>query len=132
MNMFQEFKAAYLLHKQASGDPRALRADQVADMQWGNNAGAAESLLDLPGLGEITEGAPADLVILDYLAPTPVTAGNLPWHILFGVDGEHVRTTIVNGRVLMRDRTLLTLNEEDIHAQARILADRLWKRAASQ
>jgi putative selenium metabolism protein SsnA len=132
MNMFQEMKAAYLLHKQASGDPRTLGADEVTAMQWRHNADTAQALMGVPGLGEINVGAPADLVILDYRAPTPVTDGNLPSHILFGVDGEHVRTTIVNGRVLMRDRVLVSLDEEAVHAQARGLADRLWKRAASQ
>jgi cytosine/adenosine deaminase-related metal-dependent hydrolase len=131
MNMFQEMKAAYLLHKQASGDPRTLGADQVTAMQWRHNAGTAQVLMNAPGLGEITVGAPADLVILDYQAPTPITGGNLPWHILFGVDGEHVRTTIVNGRVLMRDRQLVALDEERIHAEARRLAGALWQRASA-
>lgn len=131
MNMFQEMKAAYLLHKQASGDPRTLGADQVTAMQWRHNANTAQILMNAPALGEIAVGAPADLVILDYQAPTPVTAGNLPWHILFGVDGEHVRTTIVNGRMLMRDRQLLTLDEERIHAEARRLAGALWQRVAA-
>ncbi len=131
MNMFQEMKAAYLLHKQASGDPRTLGADTVAAMQWRNNAALAGRLLDVPALGEITPGAPADLIVLDYQAPTPITAGNLPWQLIFGVDGEHVRTTIVNGRVLMRDRELVGLDEERIHAEARRLAAGLWKRAAS-
>jgi cytosine/adenosine deaminase-related metal-dependent hydrolase len=130
MNMFQEMKAAYLLHKQASGDPRTLGADEVTAMQWRHNASTAQILMNEPALGEIAIGAPADLVILDYQAPTPVTAGNLAWHILFGVDGEHVATTIVNGRVLMRDRRLLTLDQERIHAEARQLAGSLWQRVA--
>jgi putative selenium metabolism protein SsnA len=131
MNMFQEMKAAYFSHKQASGDPRTLGADQVTAMQWRHNASIAQILMNVPALGEITVGAPADLVILDYLAPTPVTAGNLAWHILFGVDGEHVRTTIVNGRVLMLDRQVVALDEERIHAEARRLAAALWQRASA-
>jgi putative selenium metabolism protein SsnA len=131
MNMFQEMRAAYLLHKQATGDPRTLGADQVTAMQWRHNAGTAQVLMNAPGLGEIAVGAPADLVVLDYRAPTPITAGNLPWHILFGVDGEDVSTTIANGRVLMRDRQLLTLDGERIHAEARRLAGALWQRAGN-
>ncbi len=131
MNMFQEMKAAYLLHKQASGDPRTLGADQVMEMQWGNNARVAEAVFGTQGTengGRIAVGAQADLVMLDYLPPTPLTAGNLPWHVIFGVEGEHVRTTIVAGRVLMRDRQLLTLDEERIHARSRELAGKLWGR----
>jgi putative selenium metabolism protein SsnA len=128
MNMFQEMKAAYLVHKQASGDPRTLGADRVVEMQWRNNAALASTLLNVTGLGDVGVGSPADLIILDYQAPTPVTAANLPWHIAFGIDGEHVRTSIVGGRVLMRERQLLTLDEEHIHAKARELAARLWHR----
>lgn len=131
MNMFQEMKAAYLLHKHASGDPRALPADVLARMLWANNPTLACRLLGVERLGSLTEGAPADLVILDYQAPTPVTAGNLPWHIAFGVDGEHVRTTIAAGRALMRDRELLILDEERIHGRSRELAADLWRRAAA-
>jgi len=127
MNMFQEMKAAYLVHKQATGDPRTLGADQVMEMQWGNNGRLAQAIWGV-ALGRIAVDAPADLVILDYLPPTPLTAGNLPWHVIFGVDGEHVHTTIAAGRVLMRNRQLLTLDEERIHAQARELASRLWQR----
>ena len=57
------------------------------------------------------------MVLLDYFQYTPLTAGNLPWQIIFGVDGTHVTTTVVGGRVLMRDRVLLTLDEERIAAQ---------------
>jgi putative selenium metabolism protein SsnA len=128
MNMFQEMKAAYFIHKHVAGDPRAMPGDQVAAMQWENGASAAGALLGIGNLGRLTVGAPADLVILDYQAPTPVTAGNLPWHLLFGADGENVRTTIIAGRVLMRDRQLLTLDEEHIYAQARRLSAALWTR----
>lgn len=127
MNMFQEMKAAYLVHKQATGDPRTLGADQIMGMQWTNNGRLARALWG-EDLGRIAVGAPADLVVLDYLPPTPLTAGNLPWHVIFGIDGEHVHTTIVAGRVLMRNRRLLTLDEERIYAQARELASRLWQR----
>jgi cytosine/adenosine deaminase-related metal-dependent hydrolase len=105
-----------------------MPGDQVAAMQWENGASAAGALLGIGNLGRLTVGAPADLVILDYQAPTPVTAGNLPWHLLFGADGENVRTTIIAGRVLMRDRQLLTLDEEHIYAQARRLSAALWTR----
>lgn len=130
MDMFQEMKAAYLIHKHVAGDPRAMPGDQVAAMQWRNSPAAAGALLGLSDLGRIHVGAPADLVILDYQTPTPVTAGNLPWHLLFGAGGENVGTTIVAGNVLMRDHELLTLDEEHIYAQARTLAAALWARAS--
>lgn len=126
-NMFSEMKAAYLVHKSTTGDPRAMSGDTVARMAYHNNANIASIFWPHP-LGELTPGAYADIILLDYFPYTPLTAGNLPWHIMFGADGSHVTTTIVGGRLLMRDRQLLTLDEEAIAARAREIAPRIWKR----
>lgn len=126
-NMFTEMKTAYLLHKQATRDPRVLGADQVLMMAVRNNAQTAGLFFPQP-LGELTPGAHADVVFLDYTPPTPLTVGNLPWHIIFGVDGSHVSTTIAAGQVLMHNRELKTLDEERISARARKLAAKLWER----
>ena len=126
-NMFREMKTAYLLHKLAKDDPRVLGADQVLTMAVHNNAQTARLFFPRP-LGELTPGAYADIVFLDYIPPTPLTAGNLPWHIMFGMDGAQVSTTIVAGKVLMHRRELKTLDEERISAQARELASEAWQR----
>ncbi|MFH1085700.1 MAG: putative aminohydrolase SsnA [Chloroflexota bacterium] len=126
-NMFSEMKTAYLLHKLAKGDPRVLGADQVLTMAMRNNAQTANLFYPRP-LAELTPGAYADVIFLDYVPPTPLTVGNLPWHILFGVDGAHVSTTIVAGKVLMHNRELTTLDEEEIGARARELAAKMWLR----
>nr|MBC7244323.1 putative aminohydrolase SsnA [Chloroflexota bacterium] len=126
-NMFSEMKTAYLLHKLASEDPRVLGADKVLTMAVQHNAQTAGLFYSKP-LGELTPGAYADIVFLDYVPPTPLTEGNLPWHIIFGVDGAHVSTTIVAGKVLMHKRELKTLDEEEIGAKARELAAKLWQR----
>lgn len=129
-NMFSEMATAYLTHKQASGDPRTLPADEVVQMAWDHNARIARTCF--PGLGprfgQLAEGAPADLILVDYNPPTPLTAANLPWHVLFGMDGTGVDTTIVAGKVLMRHRELKTLDEPAITARARELAGKLWQR----
>jgi cytosine/adenosine deaminase-related metal-dependent hydrolase len=78
-------------------------------------------------LGIIAKDAAADLMLVDYQPPTPMSAGNLPWHILFGFRDSAVTGTIVNGQWLMRDRQLLTLNEAEIAAQARELAPKVWE-----
>ena len=129
-NMFAEMAVAYLAQKQATGDPRTLPAGQVMQMAWDHNARIARVFF--PGLGplfgQLAQGAPADLILVDYDPPTPLTAGNLPWHIIFGIDGSGVDTTIVGGQVLMRHRQLLTLDEAAIMARARELAGKLWQR----
>jgi len=126
-NMFTEMHTAYLVHKLSQGDPRVMGADQVMRMAFAHNALTAG--LFFPGpLGELSVGALADVILVDYVPTTPLTRDNFPWHIIFGVDGTGVDTTIVGGRVLMRDKELLTLDEEEICARARELAGKLWRR----
>jgi putative selenium metabolism protein SsnA len=126
-NMFSEMKAAYLVHKAAARDPRVMGGDTVMRLAYANNARIAGLFWPHP-LGAIGPGAYADLALLDYRPYTPLTPGNLPWHVIFGVDGSHVTTTICGGRVLMKDRQLLTLDEEAIAANAREVAVKVWRR----
>jgi putative selenium metabolism protein SsnA len=125
-NMYAEMKAAYLVHKLAKKDPRVMGAADVLEMASTNNARIAGCLFARP-LGVLAPGAYADIVLLDYLAPTPLTEQNYPWHVVFGIDGAHVDTTIVAGKVLMRGRRLLTLNADAIYAEARQQASQLWE-----
>ncbi len=130
-NMFTEMATTYLVHKQATGDPRTLPADQVIQMAWEHNARIAQVYFPAlgPQFGQLAKGAPADVILVDYDPPTPLTSDNLPWHIIFGIDGTGVDTTIVAGEILMRNRKLLTLDEAAIMARARELAGKLWQRA---
>ncbi len=126
--MFAEMKTAYLVHKLARRDPQAMPGDLVFRLAYANNARLAQVFWPNLTLGEVSVGASADLVLLDYHPTTPLTAGNLPWHILFGLEASAVTATICAGRVLMRDRRLLTLDEEAITARSRELAAALWRR----
>jgi putative selenium metabolism protein SsnA len=126
-NMFTEMHTAYLLHKLNKGDPRVMGADQVMQMTFQNNAQTANLFFPDP-LGELSVGALADVILVDYRPTTPLTEGNFPWHIIFGVDGTGVDTTVVGGQVLMRSKELLSLDEEEICAKSRELAGKLWKR----
>jgi putative selenium metabolism protein SsnA len=133
MNMMQEMKAAYLMHKLSAGDPRVMPGDLVLQMAFARNARIVAAVFspfapDFARVGELSPGAAADLVLLDYYPPTPLGSGNFPWHLLFGIDAQHVHSTMVAGRWLMRDRQVLEMDEERIHARARELADALWKR----
>ncbi len=126
--MLAEMKAAYLVHKLAQRDPRAMPGDLVMRLAFANNAQLARVFWPNLALGELREGAAADLVFLDYQPTTPLTAGNLPWHLLFGVEASAITATVCAGRVLMRDRQLLTLDEAAITARSRELALRAWER----
>ena len=129
-NMWAEWKAAYLLHKVVNRDPRRAPGDQIARMAWHNNASLLRRFFPEMPIGEISPGAAADLILVDYQPFTPLTAGNLPWHLLFGFEASMVTTTICAGQLLMRDRQLLTLDEEAIAAAALDLAPGVWERYA--
>ena len=126
-NMWAEWKAAYLLHKVANRDPRLAPGDFIAQMATQNNARLAEVFFPGETIGRLAPGAVADVILVDYHPFTPMAEGNLPWQILFGFEASMVTTTIVAGRVLMRDRALLTLDEAAITAEARAYAPTVWE-----
>jgi len=126
--MWEEWKAAYLIHKAWNRDPRRMNGYDVTQLAIYNNAALANVFFPDAPIGQIAPGAFADLIFVDYHAPTPLTSGNLPWHILFGFQQSMVTTTIVGGKILMKDRELLTLDEAEIAARAKELAVKVWKR----
>ena len=126
--MWEEWKTAYLLHKAHHRDPRRMGGYDVTQMAVYNNAALANVFFPSAPIGQIVPGAAADLIFVDYHPYTPLTDGNLPWHIIFGFQQSMVTTTIVAGKVLMKDRELLTLNEAEISSRAREIAPRIWKR----
>jgi putative selenium metabolism protein SsnA len=126
-DMFTEMKTADLLQKVMSGDPRYLGADKVMQMAVQHNRQLAATFFAQP-VGMVAAGAYADLILLDYYPTTPLSPENLPWHILFGVSGGHVHSTIVHGQTLMKNRELLTMDEAAITARSRAVAKTTWER----
>jgi putative selenium metabolism protein SsnA len=126
--MWEEWKAAYLLHKVHHRDPRRMGGTDVAQMAIYNNAALANAYFPSAIIGQLVEGAFADIIFVDYHPYTPLTAGNLPWHIIFGFQQSMVTATIVAGKVLMKDRELLTLDEKEIATKAREIAPKVWGR----
>jgi cytosine/adenosine deaminase-related metal-dependent hydrolase len=127
-NMWAEWKTAYLVHKLWHGDPRRGGGYDIMRMAVTNNAALARLFWPQAPVGELAPGAYADLILVDYHPFTELTAGNLPWHILFGFEASAVTSTMVAGRWLMRDRVLLTLDEAAIAEKARELSAQAWQR----
>jgi cytosine/adenosine deaminase-related metal-dependent hydrolase len=128
--MWEEWKAAYLFHKAAYRDPRRAGGYTITEMAVTNNAALAAQFFPQAALGIIERGAFADLMFVDYHAITPMSAGNFPWHILFGMQSSAVTTTIASGKVLMQDHKLLFIDEAEVAAKSRELAAKTWKRFA--
>jgi putative selenium metabolism protein SsnA len=127
-NMWEEWKTAYLLQKVWHRDPRRMNGADIVMMGVHNNAALAGSFFPEAPLGIIMPGAHADLIFVDYHPHTPLTSGNLPWHILFGFNESMITTTIVAGQILMKNRQVLTMDQEAISARARELAPGVWQR----
>jgi len=69
-----------------------------------------------------------NLVILDYDTPTEINQNNFLGHFLFGINSNHVSDVISNGKMIVKDRKIITVNEEEILKTSRELANKLWKK----
>ncbi|MGA7193946.1 MAG: putative aminohydrolase SsnA [Anaerolineales bacterium] len=125
-DMLAQMRCAYLLHRLANHDPRVAFME-APQMLLQNNAEICERQFGLK-LGEIAEGRPADLAIIDYQPPTPISAANFLGHLIFGLVDATVDTTVCKGKVLMQNKKILVLDEERIAARSRELAPKMWKR----
>jgi putative selenium metabolism protein SsnA len=125
-DMLAQMRCAYLLQRLSNHDPRVafMEAPQIL-LQ--NNAEVVERQFNLR-LGEITEGHPADLAILDYCPPTPLNEANFNGHLIFGLVDAVVDTTVCRGKILMRDKRIVSMDEERLAARSRELAPKMWKR----
>ncbi len=127
--MWDEWRTCYLAHKLIHKDPRRMNGESVVEMGAYNNALLAQHFFpNATGFGTIQEGAPADLILVDYEPVTEMTPGNLPWQILFGFRDSMVTMTMVDGKVLMKDRQLTTIDEHQISAEARKRSKEVWDR----
>lgn len=124
LNMWEEMDTAAKLHKVATFDPRVVSARQAL---WMATAGGARALHLERETGTLEVGKRADIVIvdLDRLHQTP--RYDIYSHLVYATKASDVRTVIVDGRVLMRDRRLLTLDEAAIRREAR-----QWQRRIAQ
>ncbi|PNS01305.1 chlorohydrolase [Petrotoga miotherma DSM 10691] len=125
-DMFESIKVANLLQKHQLGDPQAGWSE-VYNMAFNNNVQIASNLLNLK-IGKIKENFPADLIIVDYISPTPVEKDNVYSHILFGMNGGMVDTVIIDGKIIMDNREVTVLDYERIHRRTREQARRFWER----
>jgi putative selenium metabolism protein SsnA len=126
-NMLEELRAALFVRHLADRNPSVGFGETVALLTHGNAAIANRHWE--PKLGELREGWAADIVIVDYDPPTPLDETTFSGHLVFGLSQTSVATTIVGGKVLMRDRRLtLDLDEADVNAKARERAAALWER----
>lgn len=98
---------------------------EVTDMLFKNNAKICAKYFPDP-LGVLKPGAAADIIVMDYKPYTPFSDANVDGHMIFGMTGRQCQTTIANGKVLMRDRELVGVDEEAVNAHILEAAKKLW------
>ena len=126
LDAFDEVRDAAMLGKLAAEDASAVPAEAVVEMVTQGSA-------DILGFdsGRIEAGTNADLAVVDLDAPHLTPAHDLVSHLAYAVHGSDVRHTVCDGSVLMRDREVLTLDEETVRERASEHASDLIARAES-
>ncbi len=120
-DMIEAMKDAALLHKVTSGDAETLVANDVFLMATGNGARS----IGLGGrLGVLAEGHLADVVLLDARAPHLTPMNDPLAALVYSARGADVRSVLVGGRVVVRDREVTTLDEQAVRARAQERAER--------
>jgi 5-methylthioadenosine/S-adenosylhomocysteine deaminase len=116
LDMFEAMRTASLLQKVRTGDPRALDAGMALYMA---TMGGARALGLASQIGSLEPGKRADLIVVGMSAARQTPVYDPVSHLVYTTRGDDVQTTIVNGRVLMRDRKMLSLDEAAVLAEAR-------------
>jgi 5-methylthioadenosine/S-adenosylhomocysteine deaminase len=116
LDMFEAMRLASLLHKVHTGDPRVVSAVQALEMA---TIGGARALRMASAIGSVEPNKRADIVIVRTSTARQTPMYEPVSHLVYVSRGDDVQTTIVNGKVLMRDRKMLTLNETAILNEAR-------------
>ncbi len=124
-NMLEELRSAVWAQRWLHRNPAAGFGEAVGLLVRNNQEIAGRYFRNV---GQVREGWAADLVCLDYFPPTEMNADNFAGHLVFGLSQAAVSTTIVDGRVLMKDGKFAFLDEERIAARARELSRALWQR----
>ena len=124
LDMWEEMDTAAKLHKLTTNDPKTLTAEEALALA---TIGGARSLHMDSDIGSLEAGKRADIVVIDLDALNQTPRYNIYSHLVYATKAADVRTVVIEGRVVMRDRRLLTLNETLIKQKARLLRERVTR-----
>lgn len=125
-DMPAQMRCAYLLQRHLYRDPR-VAFSEAPRLLLENNRTIAKRLFGWE-VGVLKEGALGDVIVVDYDPPTPLSSQNFLGHLLFGIAGAPVDSTIIHGKVLMKHKRLVNLDEERVMTETREQAKKLWRR----
>ncbi|MBR5429443.1 MAG: putative aminohydrolase SsnA [Firmicutes bacterium] len=125
-DMLESLKNALTIQRHNACRPN-VAWNEVTRMLFYNNPAICGRYFDAP-LGVLKAGAAADVIVMDYRPFTPFGPDNVDGHMIFGMTGRQCETTMCAGRLLMRDRKLLGVDEDALNDRIREAAVRLWQR----
>lgn len=121
LNMFKDLSLVSILHKGATGDPQAVTAREALDIATKNGARA----LGLDNVGEIRAGMRADLAVIDLDRPNLQPLGDPVAALSYSMNGSEVETVMVNGRILMENRSFLTIDRDKVLYEVNAVCERI-------
>ena len=123
-DMLESLKVFLTIQRHNAGMPNVAWGEGT-DMLFKNNAKIGARYFDAE-LGILKAGASADIIVMDYKPFTPFSPENIDGHLIFGVMGKNCRTTIINGKVLYKDREFVGIDEDAINAWTMEQSKKLW------
>ncbi|HEV2884941.1 MAG TPA: amidohydrolase [Pyrinomonadaceae bacterium] len=124
LSMWEEMDTVAKLHKVFSGDPKVISAEEAFSLATIRGARALHMEKEI---GSIETGKRADLVLVERDALNQIPLYNIYSDLVYATKASDVQTVIINGRTVMRDRKLLTLDEVAIKADARVFREQVIK-----
>jgi 5-methylthioadenosine/S-adenosylhomocysteine deaminase len=128
LSMWEEMDTVAKLHKVFSGDPKVITAQEAFELA---TIRGAEALHLEKDIGSIETGKRADMVLVERDALNQIPLYNVYSHLVYATKASDVETVIINGRIVMRDRRLLTLDEAAIKDKARVFREQVIKSLSS-
>ncbi|NKB37109.1 MAG: amidohydrolase family protein [Gammaproteobacteria bacterium] len=122
LDMWEEIRLTALIHKGRSLNPKAMPALRVLEMATRTGA---EAIGLAQTSGSLSVGKRADMILISLDAPHLTPLYDVISHLVYAVDAQDVQTVIVDGKILMQDRKVLTLDEESIIKNARAIAEKV-------
>ena len=124
-DMLESLKVELIIQRHNAGLPNVGWAESTG-MLFRNNARMVERYISRP-IGVLRSGALADIAVFDYRPFTPFSDANADGHMIFGFQGRMCTHTMINGRLLMKDRKLTACDEDAVTERIHDAAVRLWR-----
>ena len=124
LNMWEEMDTVAKLHKVFTGDPKVISAQEAFELA---TIRGAQALHLEKEIGSLETGKRADVLVIDRDTLNQIPLYNIYSDLVYATKAADVETVIINGRLIMRNRRLLTLNETSVKADARIFRDKILR-----